>query len=320
MRVRERMVPTQWSNPHTTSVSLPSGNGHPPPGPIEATPRAPIRLSRAAGRAFVIAGALSLVFAFFQFGVAGISERRAQRTLNGAFKDLIASGAPLGAGTDGKPHPIAVGSPVAVLEIPSLGLRKIVLEGTGAEQLKRGPGHVQSSFVPGQHGHAVIAGRRTTYGSPFRRLDLLRSGDEIITTTPYGRFTYRVRSVEHLEPRRAANLKESDRGLLTLVTSNPAYTPNGALVVDAELVTDPSTFADPPRPTGSAAAIDFTGNPSALLGVVISGVLLFAAIAVAEQLYRRWRRWPTYLITTPIVLALLFAWMDGLLSTLPSTL
>ncbi len=319
MRVRERMVLVGPS----PDERLPDRavDGGPPAAPIEMHADRPAGgLFRAAGRALVIAGALSLVFALFQFGIASISERRSQRTLNGAFRDLIASGAPLGAGTDGKAHPIELGTPVAVLEIPSVGLRKIVLEGTGAEQLKRGPGHVRSSFVPGQHGHAVVAGRRTTYGSPFRRLDLLRGGDEIITTTPYGRFVYRVRSVEHLEPRRAQDLKESDRGLLTLVTSNPPYKPTGALVVDAELVTDPSTFADPPRPRGSAGAVDFIGDPRALVGVIVSGTLLFAAIAITEALYRRWRRWPTYLITTPIIFALLFAWMDGLLSTLPSTL
>jgi sortase A len=296
------------------------GSGSSPSPAVVGSTHRPRGLFHSAGRALVIAGALSLLFAFFQFGVANISERRSQRALNGAFRDLIASGAPLGAGADGKPHPIDVGDPVAILEIPSLGLRKIVVEGTGAEQLKRGPGHVPASFVPGQYGHAVIAGRRTTYGSPFRRLDLLREGDEVITTTPYGRFTYRVRTVGHIEPRRAQDLEGSTNGLLTLVTSNPPYTPNGALVVDAELTSDPSTFADPPRPKGSAGAVDFTGNPSALLGVLASGLLLFAAVAGAEQLYRRWRRWPTYLITTPIILALLFAWMDGLLSTLPSTL
>jgi sortase A len=313
------MVPIQSGRQQ--AVLDPTRHAEGSSAPVVPPPNAkPGSALRSIGRAFVITGALSLIFAFFQFSVANISERRSQRTLNGAFKDLIASGAPLGAGTDGKVHPIDLGDPIAILEIPSLGVRKVVLEGTGAEQLKRGPGHVRSSFVPGQHGHAVIAGRRTTYGSPFRRLDLLRNGDEVITTTPYGRFVYRVRNVGHLEPRRAHNLDESDRGLLSLVTSDPAYKPNGAFVVDAELTSDPSAFADPPRPRGSAGAIDFTGNPGALLGVTVSGLLLFGAIAATEALYRRWRRWPTYLITTPIILALLFAWMDGLLSTLPSTL
>ena len=318
MRVRERMV--EAASHENSDVHAFESSEMTALEQVEEPVRRPVGLFRSVGRALIIAGALSLGFAFFQYSVANIAERRSQRTLNGAFRDLIASGAPLGAGTDGKPHPIKVGSPVAILEIPSLGLRKIVVEGTGAEQLKRGPGHVPASFVPGQHGHVVIAGRRTTYGSPFRRLNLLRNGDEIITTTPYGRFAYRVRSVEHLQPRKAQHLEQSTNGLLTLMTSNPAFTPNGALVVDAELTSDPSTFADPPRPRGSAGAIDFTGNPSALLAVLVSGVLLFSAIATAEQLYRRWRRWPTDLITTPIILALLFAWMDGLLSTLPSTL
>ena len=53
---------------------------------------------------------------------------------------------------------------------------------------------------------------------------------------------------------------------------------------------------------------------------MLSGILLFAALATAQILYQRWRKWPTYLLTTPIILALVFAWMDGLLSSFPSTL
>jgi sortase A len=272
------------------------------------------------GRTLVIAGVLSLLFAFFQITVANITERRAQRTLRGAFDDLLRSGAGLGAGIDGKQHVIARGSPVALIEIPALGLRKVVVEGTDAEQLKRGPGHLRNSFVPGQPGHAVIVGRRTTYGAPFRRLNLLRSGDDVIVTTPYGRFPFRVRSVQELTPGKADRLKESENGLLTLATSDPPYTPHGALVVDTELTSDPSAFPDPPRVRGRAGSVDFTGNVGALPGVALSGTLLFGAIAAAQVLYRRWRRWPTYLLTTPVIVALLFMWMEGLVSMMPSTL
>lgn len=277
-------------------------------------------VKRLAGRTLIAIGIFGLLFGCFQLTIANISERRDQRALRGAFIDLIKSGAPLGARSDGSPGIIAAGKPIALLEIPSLRVRRIVVEGTEADQLKRGPGHLRSSVVPGQYGHSIIAGRRTTYGSPFRGLDLLRSGDEIITTTPYGRFTYRVRETRHIEPRKATTFEESTTGLLTLMTSNPPYTPNGALVVDAELVGEPSTFEDPPRIKAQAGAIDFTGNGSGMIAVALAGLSLFGAITAAQMLYQRWHKWPTYLITTPILLALLIAWFDGLLSMLPSTL
>ena len=283
----------------------------PPPAP---------GIKRLLGRTLAAVGLLALVFGFFQIGIGTISERREQRALRGAFRDLIASGAPLGAGTDGKAHVIEAGTPIALLQIPSLGVNKIVLEGTTAGELKRGPGHLRTSVVPGQYGHAIIAGRRTTYGSPFRRLNLLRAGDEIVTTTPYGRFVYRVRTTTFVGPRKALNVEESTSGLLTLLTSDPAYTPRGALAVDAELVGEPSTFADPPRVSGQAGGIDFTGDGGALLVVALLGMLVFGAVAGAQILYQRWHRWPTYLITTPVIAALMVAWMDGLISMLPSTL
>jgi sortase A len=261
-----------------------------------------------------------LLFALFQMGLAGISEQRSQRSLRGAFQSLLGSGVGLGRGADGQPAPIAKGTPVALLEIPDLHLRKVVVEGTDSEQLKRGPGHLRSSHVPGQPGHAIIAGRRTTYGAPFGKLDLLRAGDNVTTITPYGRFEYRVREVSRLKPRKVERLEASTTGWLSLVTSDPAYTPTGALVVEAELQGDPSSAPDPPRLAGQAGAMTFTGNAGALVGVALSGTLLLAVLVVADTLYQRWRRWSTYLLTTPIILALLFAWMEGLVSILPSTL
>lgn len=271
-------------------------------------------------RALVVGGLIMITFALFQVKFANISEQRAQRSLRGSFAELLRSGAGLGRGANGQPSAIPKGAAVALLEIPDLGLRKVVVEGTDGEQLKRGPGHLRSTFLPGQAGHAVIAGRRTTYGGPFRSLDLLRKGDEIITTTPYGKFSYQVRLVHKLGPGKVDRLDTTTTGLLTLVTSDPSYAPTRALVVDAELTRDPSTAPDPPRLRGQAGAISFAGNAAAIIAVAISGTLLFGALVLAERLYRRWRRWSTYLLTTPIILALLFAWMEALVSILPSTL
>ena len=271
-------------------------------------------------RVLLIGGLIMILFALFQVKLANVSEQRSQRNLRGSFQELLKSGAGLGRGPTGEPAPIAKGAPVALLEIPDLGLRKVVIEGTDGEQLKRGPGHLRSTFLPGQPGHSVIAGRRTTYGAPFHGLDLLRKGDEVITTTPYGTFKYRVRQTSKLGPGKVDRLATSTTGLLSLVTSDPSYTPTSALVVDAELSGEPSTAPDPPRLSGQIGAISFTGNAAAIIAVALTGTLLFVAIAVADTLYRRWRRWSTYLLTTPIILALLFAWMEGLVSILPSTL
>jgi LPXTG-site transpeptidase (sortase) family protein len=42
----------------------------------------------------------------------------------------------------------------------------------------------------------AIAGHRTTYLAPFRTIDTLEPGDEVIASMPYGRFVYRVEKTE----------------------------------------------------------------------------------------------------------------------------
>ena len=91
---------------------------------------------------------------------------------------------------------IADGDPFARLEIPRMGRDDIVVAGVGREELKKGPGHYPQTPMPGQLGNAAIAGHRTTYGGPFLEIDELEPGDEIIVTTPYGRFVYLTTTTE----------------------------------------------------------------------------------------------------------------------------
>ena len=150
------------------------------------------RLSRReiVGRSLLIFGALTLLFGFFQIAVGDITERRAQRSLLGAFRTLMSSGAPLGVDTDGKQTVIDEGKPVAFLEIPALGVRKVVAEGTSGEILKRAPGHLRTSPIPGQPGHSIIVGRRTTYGSPFREPRAAQSGGRDLRHDPVRRVPF----------------------------------------------------------------------------------------------------------------------------------
>jgi sortase A len=95
---------------------------------------------------------------------------------------------------EGKAHE---GSAVGRIEIPRIGANFVLVNGTGTEELEEGPGiysrtsYPQRTF-PGLGGTTAIAGHRTTYLAPFRHIDELRSGDSIVVTMPYGRFTYTV--------------------------------------------------------------------------------------------------------------------------------
>ena len=49
----------------------------------------------------------------------------------------------------------------------------------GPSDLRKGPGHYPATPLPGERGTVGIAGHRTTYGAPFRRLNGVKRGDRI---------------------------------------------------------------------------------------------------------------------------------------------
>lgn len=87
---------------------------------------------------------------------------------------------------------IKSGEPLTRLEIPSLDVDVVVVEGTSLSALQAGAGHYPKTPLPGEPGNIAIAGHRTTYGKPFNRMDELNAGDRVILTTPIGRHTYEI--------------------------------------------------------------------------------------------------------------------------------
>lgn len=137
------------------------------------------------------------------------------------------------------PRPqLIVGDPVARLEIPSIGVDQIVVEGVGHDQLESGPGHYADTPLPGEFGNAAIAGHRTTYGAPFLDLGDLVPGDEIVVTTIAGRYVYRVTASTIVSPSDVYVVGPLDGYHLTLTTCHPKYSTRQRLVISAELVTD----------------------------------------------------------------------------------
>ena len=80
------------------------------------------------------------------------------------------------------------GQPLGRIRIPSIGVSSVVVAGTGTSDLRLGPGHYPGTPLPGARGTVAIAGHRTTYGAPFRKLDKVNKGDRIEVRMPYGTF------------------------------------------------------------------------------------------------------------------------------------
>ena len=89
-------------------------------------------------------------------------------------------------------YPIAVGTPIGLVEVPNRDIRAVVVEGSEAEQLAQAAGHLIGSALPGQPGVSAILGRNKTYGAEFKNLDQLKVGDEVVVTTGQGVHTYEV--------------------------------------------------------------------------------------------------------------------------------
>ena len=83
-----------------------------------------------------------------------------------------------------KPWPWADVSPVAVLEVPRLGERSIVLEGASGAAMAFGPGHMINTPPIGSRGTAVVAAHRDTQ---FRYLREISEGERIVVETADGR-------------------------------------------------------------------------------------------------------------------------------------
>jgi sortase A len=123
------------------------------------------------------------------------------------------------------------------LSIPDLGIEVVTVHGTrwGAD-LSRGPGHYERTEVPGLGKTVGIAGHRTTFGAPFRRIDDLEAGDRITLEMPYATFRYRVFKHEIVDESDWSVIR--DRGFDTLMLSacHPLYGSSERWIVYARLV------------------------------------------------------------------------------------
>ena len=112
----------------------------------------------------------------------------------------------------------ARGEVLGRVEIPRLRVSAIVKAGSDARTLQLAVGHIPGTALPGEDGNVGLAGHRDTF---FRRLDGIRSGDEIRMTTPEGVYSYRVERTIVVEPADVWVLDPAGEPVLTLVTCYP---------------------------------------------------------------------------------------------------
>jgi sortase A len=127
------------------------------------------------------------------------------------------------------------GDPIGRIAIPKVGGDFVVVQGTDSATLRKGPGHYPSTTFPGLPGTVAIAGHRTTYGAPFRKVDELARGDRIVLTMPYARFTYAVERTQIVKPTALWVTRDVGYQRLVLSACHPLYSAAQRLIVFARL-------------------------------------------------------------------------------------
>lgn len=123
-------------------------------------------------------------------------------------------------------------------KIPKLGVSENILVGS-AGQLRYGVGYVTSTALPGQEGNCTLAGHRSNIRMhPFRHLDKLEEGDQIIVKDEDNKYTYQVYERFIVEPTEVWVLDpvKGETAILTLLTCEPVVNPTHRLIVRCRLV------------------------------------------------------------------------------------
>lgn len=127
------------------------------------------------------------------------------------------------------------GGAIGRILIPRLDLAMVVVEGTDAASLARGPGHYRITSLPGLGGTVAIAGHRTTYLQPFRHIDELQRGDSVSLVMPYGTLRYVVYGREIVDDHDWSILRRRPFEKLVLTACHPLYSASHRIAVYARL-------------------------------------------------------------------------------------
>ena len=110
---------------------------------------------------------------------------------------------------------------IGTIEIPKIGLNHRIFHGISLRTIDNGPSHWPGTAMPGENGNAVFAGHRVTHSKPFRNIDQLVTGDEVIFTVGGVRTTYSVTGSEIVKPDALRIVDPTPNATATLFACHP---------------------------------------------------------------------------------------------------
>ena len=120
---------------------------------------------------------------------------------------------------------------IGTIEIPKIGLVHPIFEGITLTVIDHGPGHWPGSALPGQPGNTVFPGHRVTHTHPFLNLDQLVRNDLIIFHMAYGDVTYKVTSLQIVQPTDLWVTNPTRSPTVTLIACHPKHSAAQRIVV-----------------------------------------------------------------------------------------
>ncbi len=130
---------------------------------------------------------------------------------------------------------VPAGDAIGRIVMPKIGASFDIIQGTDADSLEKGPGHYAETSLPGLGQTVAIAGHRTTYLAPFRRIDALTPGDQIQVKMPYADFTYTVQYHRIVLPTALWVIRNVGYDRLVLSACNPLYSAAQRIIVFAKM-------------------------------------------------------------------------------------
>lgn len=152
--------------------------------------------ARGFGQLLITAGVVILLFVLYELWFTGYYTQQQQTTLGHQIQKQWEQPSVPDV-TRQAPDKVKLGSGLAVLYIPRFGRHYhfVIVEGTGFNDLQKGPGHYPGTALPGQVGNFAVAGHRTTYQHPFNKIAELRNHDVIVLETKTLWLTYTIEDI-----------------------------------------------------------------------------------------------------------------------------
>ncbi|QMU74428.1 class E sortase [Streptacidiphilus sp. PB12-B1b] len=224
--------------------------GRPPRQPRPKEPLG-IVVVRTLGELFITLGVVMFLFVAYQLWWTNVT---ADAYASGAKHKLESQWGTDGASTHpAYPDSIAFGTRFAIIYIPKLDVETPIAEGTDKTSiLDNGlvghyTGDQETAFPWDASGNFALAGHRNTHGEPFRYINKLVPGDQVIVETAYDYYTYTVTStlaqtsptnVSVIAPVPPQSGFTKPGRYITLTTCTPEFTSTYRMAVWGKLTQD----------------------------------------------------------------------------------